>query len=145
MSCPAGENSEIKQLMEVHKPFRDRLVNTWWSLESSPLYHNVNCEIIIISADQQILLTKRSNAVKFSPGVWSASIEEQFIRYDPEEGIEDKDLFECVERGAGEELGTEIDTNRTRLLNIGVEWGNFTAALLRAVCQELQSWMKNGT
>jgi hypothetical protein len=123
----------------IHSPcseasaFQEKFNSSWWPIERSPLYHNVNCEIVIITADEQILLTKRNTLTPFYPGAWSASIEEQMLRLDPLDGTQDKNLFDCAHRGAREELGIDIDTERTSLLSVGIEWGNFTAAFLMLI------------
>ena len=53
------------------------------------------------------------------------------LRYRQKDGLSDNcDLFACAERGARGELGITVISDRTRLLSVGLEFGNFTAAFL---------------
>jgi pyrimidine deaminase RibD-like protein len=107
-------------------------------LVSSPLYHNVNAETIVLSSDGRLVLAKRNEGLLYG-GAWSASIEEQMLRRDPEQTKRegDRHLFDAPERGAREELGVTILPQETTLLSVGIEWGNFTAAFLFVVrCKE---------
>jgi transcriptional regulator with XRE-family HTH domain len=106
-------------------------------LSSSPLYHNVNAETLVISSDGRLILGKRHERMLFGGG-WSASIEEQMLRRDPDRsGRQDKHLFDAAERGVREELGVTVLPEQTALLKVGIEWGNFTAAFIFVVrCKE---------
>jgi DNA-binding winged helix-turn-helix (wHTH) protein len=125
------------------RDFRNRFQDSWVQdnesrpLSSSPLYHNVNAEITVISSDGKVILGRRHSGMLFG-GSWSVSLEEQMLRHDPErQGRGDKHLFDAAERGVREELGATVISTETRLLKVGVEWGNFTAAFLFVVrCEE---------
>jgi hypothetical protein len=103
------------------------------------LYRNMNSEVILVTGDNIVLITRRPPNSLFSHGCWSASFEEQFLRLkdDGSEQSDAEDLFACVARGAREEFGVEVIPEATKLLSFGVEWGNFTAAFLfLARCRE---------
>ncbi len=133
------------------KSFEDSWIspNDTWPLASSPLYHNVNAEVIVISADNKIILGRRQKGVGFWPGTYSASLEEQMLRCDPDiPNRGDRHPFDAAERGVREELDATIVPESTRLLSIGIEWGNFTAALIFLIrCAEdfdgvVQRWQE---
>ncbi len=120
--------------------FRQRCEHDLLPSPDSRLYRNVNCEVLVVSSDNQIVLGRRrlvsrsGHAVPFFPGAWSATLEEQMLRFDPkEETNPDSHLFDCAHRGVDEELRVPIKKEETRLLGYGIEWGNFTAAFLLVV------------
>lgn len=109
--------------------FREKFRTSWWPLWESPLYHNVNAQVTLITQDDCVVLCKRpSKGIGFAEGLWSASIEEQMLREHHKTGAPDDTLFACAERGVMGELGVDVDSARTRLLRVGLEWGNHTAA-----------------
>jgi hypothetical protein len=122
--------------------FRRAYENSWIRypenkpMEGTRLFHNANAEVVVFTSDGKIVLGKRPAApiVAFYPGAWSVSIEDQKLRKDAR-GKKSPDLhiFDAADRGVREELGVTPIPNRTRLLQTGVEWGNFTAAFLFAV------------
>ena len=131
--------------------FEDSWVSTAtrWPLEASPLYHNINAEVLVLTADNQLVLGKRHEELGFYGGAWSTTLEEQMLRHDPEKPEQrDTHLFDAADRGVREELGANVIAEKTTLLAIGIEWGNFTAAFLFLVyCAEtfdelINSWTK---
>jgi len=106
--------------------------------KQSRLYCNANTEAILITKDKQIVLARRSGGTGFSHGLWSASFEEQVLRRRQLDNESDKgNLFACASRGAYEEFGVTIIPEASRLLEFGIEWGNFTAAFLMLLrCEE---------
>jgi DNA-binding winged helix-turn-helix (wHTH) protein len=110
--------------------FRANHLKTLIPLSSSSLYHNANTEVIVVTADDQIVIARRKGAIVFE-GSWTASLEEQMLRHREKDGLSDEmDLFACAERGARGELGITVISEHTRLLSVGIEFGNFTAAFL---------------
>jgi hypothetical protein len=83
--------------------------------------------------DDYIVLGRRRMNTFFS-GAWTASLEEQMLRYDPSpeaRAKKDASLFECAERGATGEPGITINAQKpTLLMSVGIEWRNFTAAFV---------------
>jgi hypothetical protein len=119
------------------RDFRKRCERDFMPTPTSGLYRNVNCEVLVVSSDNQIVLgrrrvsTKSGEIVPVFGGAWAASLEEQMLRGDPEgKKKPDDDLFACAHRGVEEELQVTVDPEATRLLGYGLEWGNFTAAFL---------------
>jgi transcriptional regulator with XRE-family HTH domain len=137
---------------KFRKDFEDRWIQDSETgfLESSPLYHNVNAETLVLTADlpARLILGKRHEDMLYG-GTWSATLEEQMLRRDPDKPRrKDKHLFDAAERGVREELGITVISDETRLLKVGIEWGNFTAAFLFVVrCSEtydevVERWKK---
>lgn len=125
---------EEQALHEDCRAFRRFSEESLFPISRSPLYHNINCEVVVVTSDDYIVLCRRRLNTPFFPGVWSASLEEQMLRYDPDPKAtikKDAGLFEAAERGATGELGFTVDAAKpTRLLSVGVEWRNFTAAFV---------------
>jgi transcriptional regulator with XRE-family HTH domain len=125
------------------RKFRFDFENQWIQyseaapLMSSPLYHHVNAEVLVLSSDHRLVLGKRHEDMLWG-GAWSATLEEQMLRRDPEKPKRrDIHIFDAAERGAREELGVTIRPDDTTLIKVGVEWGNFTAAFIFLVrCEE---------
>lgn len=110
--------------------FRQKYLKSLFPLNSSPFYHNVNTEVIVVTSDEQLVIARRKGAMIFA-GSWTVSLEEQMLRRREKDGLSDgTDLFACAERGASGELGITVLSEHTRLLSIGLEFGNFTAAFL---------------
>ena len=108
------------------RAFRDAYETQWLNysedapLSSSRLYHNINAETLLITADGFLILGKRHKSMIFG-GAWSTSIEEQMIRCDPENPSKtDKHLFDAAERGVQEELDATVIKDETRLLKVGI-------------------------
>ena len=121
------------------RAFRKQCEKEFMPSRSSSVYRNINCEMVLVSSDDQVVLARRrlktagGKAAVFA-GMWTASLEEQMLRRDPEGNINpDIDLFACAERGVTEELRVSIRPEATRLLSYGIEWGNFTAAFMLLV------------
>ena len=125
------------------RAFRTKFESSWLiysedePLASSRLYHNVNAETLVLSADGYLIFGKRHSKMIFG-GAWSASLEEQMLRKDPKHPRRrDEHVFDAAERGVREELAATVIPEETRLLKVGIEWGNFTAAFLFLVrCRE---------
>ena len=114
---------------------------------SSRLYHNMNAEVILVTSDNKVVITRRPRRSVFSEARWTASLEEQLMRRKHGSATSDNaDIFECAERGARDELGITPISEKSRLLSFGIEWGNFTAAFLVLIrCTEtfaelLKAW-----
>lgn len=114
------------------RAFRRWAEENWWPLETSRVWHNVNCQAVVITSDKKLILLKRSDDVHIYQGCWSATLEEQMLRpHATSSG--DQTLFECAHRGVFEELGVDVIPNRTRLISVGLEWLNFSASFLFVV------------
>lgn len=130
--------------------FRNKFQDKCLPIEDSPLWHNVNCQVLLVSADRQIVLGKRHKGMGVAAGLWSATVEEQMLREHRITKLRDAGLFECGQRGVKEELGVEIELRNLILLSVGIEWRNFAAAFLFVgACEEtfeevVQAWIKAG-
>jgi DNA-binding XRE family transcriptional regulator len=142
------KNAQLKQDCER---FRDRFVGDILLIRAgrSRLYHQMNTEVILVTSDDKVVITRRPGISEFSHGLWTASLEEQLLREkdDPNNRQSDGgDLFHCAHRGTQRELRVSVIPEETRLLSFGVEWGNFTAAFLFLIrCEErysrvLETW-----
>ncbi|MCI0395819.1 MAG: hypothetical protein L0332_03265 [Chloroflexi bacterium] len=75
---------------------------------------------IVISSDNKIVFMRRSNKVKYYPGHWSISLEEQI---DPnQDALSETLLRKATERAVEEELGVKI--REMEILSIYREWHN---------------------
>jgi hypothetical protein len=134
-----------RECAALHRRFEEELSGFLTNHRSS-LYHNANVEAILITSDNKIILAKRSGTVTASRGLWSASFEEQVLCLRKRDQKSDRgDLFACAQRGAWEEFGVTIIPEASRLLALGVEWGNFTAAFIvllrcRESYEEICNW-----
>jgi len=145
-------NEIVKHLDDSScRAFRKQCEKEFMPSRLSSVYRNMNCEMILVSSDDQVVLARRrlktaGGKTAVFAGMWTASLEEQMLRRDPEGKINpDVDLFACAERGVAEELRVSIRSEATRLLSYGIEWGNFTAAfmLLVRTADEFEAIAKN--
>jgi hypothetical protein len=114
--------------------FRKQFAEDMFKIRSgrSRLYHNMNAECLVVTQDNYVVVTRRRGGSEFSHGRWSATLEEQ-VSVDLDRG----DLFAAAHRGVEEELRLTPIPEKTRLLEFGMEFGNFTAAFLFLVfCDE---------
>jgi len=123
--------------------FRDAFEGSWIEypesapLEGTPLYHPVVAEVLVITSDNQLVLGRRNSTLWYGD-VWSASIEEQMLRGDPDHPKRrDAHLFDAANRGVQEELGATVRHDESRLLSVGITWSNFAACFFFIVrCEE---------
>lgn len=98
---------------------------------SGTLCHLVNCQVIVETSDQYIVLARRSNIVQTHPGCWSCSIEEQMAGDDELKRRADSNVFDCVYRGLNEELGIRENlVNKIKLMSCIVEPFNYAAGFI---------------
>jgi hypothetical protein len=103
---------------------------SWYPLEKSPLVHNVNMQPIVITKDKKVVLVKRSKKVHYYPGCWTASIEEQMNGKGSKVSKPDLTYFDCAERGVREELACTPNPEDTKILSVGIEYGNLSASFI---------------
>lgn len=86
--------------------------------------HSLCLHLLIITSDQKILLTERSDKVSYYPSTWSASVEEQFHEDDFKNVDNVSPLKSCLERLFIEEIGasnSEYDIKNLRILSVFLE------------------------
>jgi hypothetical protein len=143
-AATASNRSPDEECLAAHRTFEEEL-SQFIVHKRSRLYHNATAEAILITRDNQIILARRSEGTNASPGLWSASFEEQVLRSRRRDGKSDRgDLFTAAERGAWEEFGVKIIPEASRLLAFGVEWGAFTLSFIVLLrCQETFDEVRN--
>lgn len=85
--------------------------------------HSLCMHMIVVTQDDKILLTKRSEKVAFSPGTWSCSVEEQ-LSPDDFLASEHSPIMNWARRFLKEELGfgsEEYDVTNLRVLSVFLE------------------------
>lgn len=70
--------------------------------------HTLSMHIVVVTKDEKVLLTKRSQKVSYYPGAWSCSIEEQVAEEDIRETSE-RSFIHWARRALYEELGVTDD------------------------------------
>lgn len=79
--------------------------------------HSLCMQAIVVTQDDRVLLTERSEKVMYHPGTWSCSVEEQLAPQDLQAGPHGTVLQWC-ERLLWEELGLDTDAYRRENLRI---------------------------
>ncbi|MBE3561185.1 MAG: hypothetical protein IMW89_18490 [Ktedonobacteraceae bacterium] len=88
----------------------------------------VSIQCVVVTADQQIVLMRRSSSVAFYPNHWSASFEETmnapgFNRKGQPSRSDDADFFAGALRGLEEELAvSQNDVESIKVLSLNVEY-----------------------
>ena len=117
-------------IMRVQREIRDGMMDLAnWPGEAF-------CDIIVITADRQLLLCRRAGHLYHEPLKWSASLEESI------DGDEDLNVFgiidpgNTVRRALEEELGLppeKAHSANIRFVAIGTDWKNLSSALVTVV------------
>lgn len=113
----------------------------------------ISIQCVVVTADQQILLMRRSSSVAFYPNHWSASFEETMNapgldRRGQPSRSDDADFFAGAQRGLEEELAvTANDVESMMVLSLNVEYLTLsvdviTLIKLRLTGEEIrQGWL----
>ncbi len=122
--CLYSEIQFFKDEVLLSSTEKNRLLK---SIEEDPLTikfpHSMCLHLTIITKDNKILLTKRSNKVAYYPNTWSVSIEEQLAK-DDFKNENDKVLDNLLDRSLKEELGFSTDfydIKNFRILSVFLE------------------------
>lgn len=104
---------------------RNELIRKVFNELSVVFPHSLCMHIVIVTRDDKVLITKRSQKVAdtYSPGRWSCSIEEQLSLQDLQEG-QNRGALKWFERSLDEELGLGIETynkDNLRILSVFLE------------------------
>jgi hypothetical protein len=99
----------------------------------------VSIQCVIVTADQQIVLMRRSSSVAFYPNHWSASFEETMNapglnRKGQPSRSDDADFFAGALRGLEEELAvTQNEVESIKVLSLNVEYLTLSMDVIMAI------------
>lgn len=106
--------------------------------------------VVLITKDQQVLFSRRSDTVALFPSLWSVSANESVSRAIDSQGRSAPNLYGVARRGAQEELGLGPDEYELRLLafHLATEkhlWGcDFVARLSTLTAEHLRERWTRG-
>ncbi|WP_250030266.1 hypothetical protein [Paractinoplanes maris] len=94
--------------------------------------------VALISADDQLIVARRSNHVGSRPGVWNSSANEAMSRDLDPDGRNPPDIYRVMRRGIREELGVDEREYLLELLAISLDtdmhqWGALFVGTLRSM------------
>lgn len=98
--------------------------------------HMFSMELVLVTSDDKVLITKRSMKVTLYPGFWSCSAEEQFALKDLEDG-RDRAILRWAERMLREEMGLSAETydvDNVRVMSVLLD----TAVLNVGLCTHVR-------
>ena len=99
--------------------FREKYLRKLYPVNQSPLFHNVNAQVLVVTRDNQIVVARRKRGVLCELR-WTTSLEEQMLWRRQNDGLADADPFQCAKRGAKDELGVTALHGYPKLLGIGI-------------------------
>ena len=106
--------------------------------------------IAVVTADDMLVVSQRSNRVRMAPGVWNSSVNEGMSRHIDSSGRSAPDLYAVARRGMWEELSIEPHEYALELLAFVLDvekrhWSaHFYARLKDLTCEGLQARMSRG-
>jgi hypothetical protein len=106
--------------------------------------------IAVVTADDMLVVSQRSDRVRMAPGVWNSSVNEGLSRHIDSSGRNAPDLHAVARRGMREELSLEPHEYSLELLAFVLDtgkrhWsGHFHARLTELRCSDLQARMSRG-
>ncbi|WP_405555731.1 hypothetical protein OHQ89_19675 [Streptomyces canus] len=106
--------------------------------------------IAVVTADDMLVVSQRSNRVRMAPGVWNSSVNEGLSRHIDSSGRNAPDLYAVARRGMREELSLEAHEYSLELLAFVLDvdkrhWsGHFYARLKDLSSSSLQARMSRG-
>jgi hypothetical protein len=106
--------------------------------------------LAVITSDQYLIVTQRSNVVGSRPGEFNISVSEGLSRpLDRSDQSGAPDVYRCAIRGVAEELGVEIRNSDIRFLSLGVDEQYSQWALLGMVksersMEDVLTWRRTG-
>ncbi|MFH9012922.1 hypothetical protein ACH4C6_16210 [Streptomyces sp. NPDC017943] len=106
--------------------------------------------IAVVTADDMLVVSRRSDRVRMAPGVWNSSVNEGLSRHIDSSGRSAPDLHGVARRGMREELAIEPNEYALELLAFVLDldkrhWSaHFQARLTDLTCEGLQSRMSRG-
>lgn len=106
--------------------------------------------IAVVTADDMLIVSRRSDRVRMAPGVWNSSVNEGMSRYIDSSGRNAPDLYAVARRGMREELAIEPHEFTLDMLAFVLDiekrhWSaHFYARLKEVSCAGLQERMSRG-
>ncbi|BCJ67455.1 hypothetical protein [Polymorphospora rubra] len=106
--------------------------------------------VAVVTADEQLIFSRRSSIVGSSPGLWNSSANEALSRTLDAMGRSSPNLHEVARRGVAEELSIEPHEHRIELLAFHIDaatcqWGaSFVAFLSHLTAEELVERISRG-
>ncbi|TXR96657.1 hypothetical protein EAO73_33505 [Streptomyces sp. col6] len=106
--------------------------------------------VAVVTADDSLLVTRRSGRVRMAPDLWNSSVNEGLARHIDSEGGNTPDLFAVARRGMREELSVEPEDYTLELLAFVLDvgrrqWGvHFCARLRDLTGADLRARMSRG-
>jgi diguanylate cyclase (GGDEF)-like protein len=100
--------------------------------------HGMSMQMVVVTRDSQILITKRSHKTEWYPGHWSCSLEENLSVKDFDDGRQGVEVVRhWAKRGLNEELGLHGDDyfdQNVRILSVFVESDLSQSASVLNIC-----------
>lgn len=106
--------------------------------------------VAVVTADDMLVVSRRSDRVRMAPGVWNSSVNEGLSRHIDSSGRSAPDLHAVARRGMREELALEPHEYSLELLAFVLDmskrhWsGHFFARLKQLKSEDLQARMSRG-
>ncbi len=106
--------------------------------------------IAVVTSDDMLVVSRRSERVRMAPGVWNSSVNEGLSRHIDSSGRSAPDLYAVCRRGMREELSLEPSEYSLALLAFVLDvdrrhWSaHFYARLKSLTCEGLQARMSRG-
>lgn len=131
---------------------KEYLSNVDWELTAPKYFSNdFAVYLLVITSDEYVVLTKRSNTVGVYPNVYSSSLTEGISRtLDRGTTTLAPDIYRCAIRGVGEELGvTDMPISDVTLLSFGVntryvQWSILGFAKVNKTVEEILDFRSRG-
>ncbi|WP_037835352.1 MULTISPECIES: hypothetical protein [unclassified Streptomyces] len=111
---------------------------------------SLGINIAVVTADDMLVVTRRSDRVRMAPGVWNSSVNEGLSRHIDSSGRNAPDLHAVARRGMREELSLEAHESTLELLAFVLDverrgWSaHFYARLHELKSTDLEARMSRG-
>lgn len=129
-----------KDYIAVNRPVADSLVRAL--IDGNVQFpHSLSLHLVVVTSDDKVLITKRSEKLAYYSGKWSCSLEEQLSPEDLRDGGEGA-LLKWGQRTLLEELGLgkgEYNNDNFRLLSIFLESDILNVSLCGHVVLDIES------
>ncbi len=138
-------NLDDKEFREEYFPDEN------WTKPAPYFAHSFGINLLIITKDERIILTKRSESVGTNKGMYHISMNEGLSRtFDRGVSSQSPDVYRAAVRGIVEELGDQdVEASDISYLSLGVDtrysqWALLGKAKINKTAKELEEWRANG-